>query len=72
MLFTKTIVLETDGIERFANVHKYHPYCRLVPGANNSNQRQRHKSGNKDGSRYLKMAFMEASVRARQYFREIR
>jgi len=67
-----TIYLETGGIERFENVHKYHSYCRLVPGADNSNRKQKHKSGNKDGSRYLKMAYMEAGVRARQYYSEIR
>ena len=67
-----TIYLETDGIERFENVNRYYSYCRLVPGASNSNRSQRHKSGNKDGSRYLKMAYMEAGVRAKQYYKEIR
>ena len=67
-----TIYLEVDGIERFADVNKFYSYCRLVPGADNSNRKQRHKSGNKDGNRYLKMAFMEAGIRARQYYKEIR
>ena len=67
-----TIYLEVDGIERFAGVNKFYSYCRLVPGADNSNRKQRHKSGNKDGNRYLKIAFMEAGIRARQYFKEIR
>jgi transposase len=67
-----SIYLEVDGIERFANVNRFYSYCRLVPGADNSNRKQRHKSGNKDGNRYLKIAFMEASIKARQYYKEIR
>ena len=67
-----TIYLETDGVERFENVNKFYSYCRLVPGADNSNRKQKHKSGNKEGNRYLKIAFTEAGIRARQYYREIR
>ena len=67
-----TILLEVDDIERFADVNKFYSHCRLVPGADNSNRKQRHKSANKDGNRYLKIAFMEASIRARQYYKEIR
>ena len=67
-----TIYLEVDGIERFADVNRFYSYCRLVPGADNSNRKQRHKSGNKDGNRYLKIAFTEAGIRARQYYKEIR
>jgi len=67
-----TIYLEIDGMERFPDVNKFFSYCRLVPGADNSNRKVKHKSGNKDGNRYLKMAFTEASVRAVQYFSEIK
>ena len=67
-----TIYLEVDGIDRFADVNRFYSYCRLVPGADNSNRKQRHKSGNKDGNRYLKIAFMEAGIKARQYYKEIR
>lgn len=67
-----TIFLEVDGIERFENVNKFFSYCRLVPGADNSNRKAKHKSGNKDGNKYLKMAFTEAAVRAIQYYREIK
>ena len=66
-----TIYLEVDGIERFASVNRFFSYCRLVPGANNSNRTIKHKTS-KDGNKYLKMAFMEASVRAVQYFKEIK
>jgi len=67
-----TIYLEIDGIERFPDVKNFHSYCRLVPGANNSNKKIKHKSGNKDGNRYLKMAFSEASTKAVQYYKEIK
>lgn len=67
-----TIYLEVDGIGRFADVNRFYSYCRLVPGADNSNRKQRHKSGNKDGNRYLKIAFSEAGIRGRQYYKEIR
>lgn len=67
-----TIYLEIDGIERFPDVKKFYSYCRLVPGADNSNKKQKHKSGNKDGNRYLKMAFSEASSKAVQYYKEIK
>jgi len=66
-----TIYLEIDGIERFPDVKNFFSYCRLVPGAENSNRRQRHKSS-KDGNRYLKMVFTDAAVRAVQYYKEIK
>lgn len=66
-----TIYLEVDGIERFPNVNQFYSYCRLVPGSDNSNRKQKHKSGNKDGNKYLKMAFTEAGFRAAQYYTEI-
>lgn len=67
-----TIFLEIDGIQRFKDVKKFFSYCRLVPGANNSNRKKKHKSGNKDGNRYLKMAFSEAAAKGVQYYKEIR
>ena len=67
-----TIYLEIDGIERFPDVNHFWSYCRLVPGADNSNKKTRHKSSNKDGNKYLKMAFTEAAVRAVQYNKEIK
>jgi transposase len=67
-----TVFLEIDGIERFESDKQFVSYCRLVPGAKNSNRSVRHKSGNKDGNKYLKIAFTEAAVRAIQYWPEIR
>jgi transposase len=67
-----TIFLEIDGIERFESDKQFLSYCRLVPGAKNSNRSQRHKSGSKDGNKYLKIAFSDAAVRAMQYYPEFR
>lgn len=67
-----TIYLEVDGISRFPTVRHFWSYCRLVPGAANSAGKSRHRSGNKDGNRYLKLAFSHAAVRAVQHFPEIR
>ncbi|MHC4067538.1 MAG: transposase [Planctomycetota bacterium] len=51
---------------------QFFSYCRLVPGAANSAGRAPHRSGSKQGNRYLKLAFSHAAVRAVQYYPEIR
>ena len=35
-------------IERFATVNRFFSYCRLVPGANNSNRTIKHKSSKQE------------------------
>ncbi|HEX9632422.1 MAG TPA: IS110 family transposase [Gemmatimonadales bacterium] len=67
-----TIYTEIDGIARFASAGQFFSYCRLVPGAKNSAGQTRHRSGSKAGSRYLKLAFSHAQIRAVQYYPEIR
>jgi transposase len=67
-----SLYLEIDQIERFPTEKHFFSYCRLVPGAKNSNRTTRHKSGNKDGNKYLKIAFTDAAVRAKYYYPEIR
>jgi transposase len=67
-----TLVTEIDGIARFPSVNQFLSYCRLVPGADNSAGRTRHRSGHKAGNRYLKLAFSHAAVRAVQYFPVVR
>ncbi len=67
-----TIYLEADGIERFLSDKHFISYCRLVPGARNSNKTFRLKSGCKDGNKYLKIAFTDMAVHAIQYFPEYR
>ncbi len=63
-----TLLTEIDGIARFPTEKQFLSYCRLVPGADNSGTRTRHRPGAKQGNRYLKVAFSHASVRAIQYF----
>jgi len=67
-----SVYLEIDGIERFASEKQLFSYARVVPGANNSNHSRRHKSGNKDGNKYLKIAFTDAAVHAVRFYPEIR
>ena len=67
-----TIYTEIDGICRFASARQFCSYCRLVPGADNSAGRTRHRSGSKAGNRYLKLAFSHVGIRAVQYHPEIR
>lgn len=67
-----TIYLEIDGSNRFKDIKNFYSYCRLAPGADNSNRKIKHKSGNKEGNPYLKFAFTEAAFRAIQHYPEIR
>lgn len=67
-----SLYLEIDGIDRFASARAFCSYARVVPGADNSNRKHRHKSGNKEGNKYLKIAFTDAAVRAVQYYPEYR
>ena len=66
-----TIRLEVDDIDRFASDRAFFSYARLVPGADNSGARTRHRRS-KEGNRYLKLAFSHAGVRAIQYYPEVR
>ncbi len=67
-----TLYTEIDGIERSPCPKRFFSYCRLVPGAANTGRRTRHRSGSKQGNRYLKLAFGHAGVWAMQYYPEIR
>lgn len=67
-----TILTEIDDIKRFPSVSRFLSYCRLVPGADNSAGKNRHRSGSRAGSVYLKLAFSHAGTRAIQYYPEIK
>ncbi|MGH7615381.1 MAG: transposase, partial [Gemmatimonadales bacterium] len=67
-----TVSTEIGGITRFPSARQFFSYCRLVPGAANSGDHTRHRSGSKAGNRYLKLAFSHAGIRAVQYYPEIR
>ena len=66
------IAMETGDIHRFPDDKHYCSYCRLVPGAKDSGGKHSHRSGSKDGNRYLKFAFTESAVKAMQFYPEIK
>jgi transposase len=66
------IAMETGDIHRFADPKHYCSYCRLVPGAKDSGAKHTHRSGSKDGNRYLKFAFTEAAIKAILFYPDIR
>jgi transposase len=55
------ILLETGGIERFADVGNYASYCRCVGSAHVSNGKKKGEGNTKNGNRYLAWAFVEAA-----------
>jgi transposase len=65
------ILSETGDINRFVSDKHYCSYCRLVPGAKNSGNRRAHRSGSKDGNKYLKFAFYEAALKAIRFYQPI-
>jgi len=65
------IVLEVDDINRFHDVKNFYSYCRLTPSARNSGGKSKQRSS-KDGNKYLKMVFSDATIHAIQYYPVIR
>lgn len=63
-----TILAEIGDIHRFPSDKQFSSYCRLVPGSKNSGGKTRYKSGNKDGNKYLRMAFGQAAVAAYSHY----
>jgi len=61
------ILLETGGIERFADVGNYASYCRCVGSAHVSNGKKKGEGNTKNGNRYLAWAFVEAANFAVRY-----
>ena len=57
-----TVVAEIGDITRFPSAKQFVSYCRLVPGAKDSGGTRRHRSKNKDGNRYLRIAFNQAAI----------
>ena len=66
------IAMETGAITRFADAKHYCSYCRLVPGSKDSGGKHAHRSGSKDGNKYLKYAFTEGAIKAMMYYPEIK
>lgn len=57
-----TILSEIGDIARFPTAKQFVSYCRLVPGAKDSGGTRRHRRKNKDGNRYLRIAFNQAAI----------
>ena len=64
-------VLEIDTMSRLPTVRHFHSCCRLVLAADDSAGKIRRKRS-RDGNRYLEQAFHTATIRAAQYYPEIR
>ncbi|MGN8224319.1 IS110 family transposase [Gracilimonas sp. BCB1] len=67
-----SILAEVGDISRFGSDKHFASYCRLVPGAADSGGKRRHKSRNKDGNKYLKVAFSQAAIGAITYYPPVR
>jgi len=67
-----TIMAEIGDITRFPSAKQFVSYCRLVPGAKDSGGSRRHKSGNKDGNKYLRAAFGQAAVSAYTHYKVVK
>lgn len=67
-----TILAEIGDIHRFPSSKQFVSYCRLVPGAKDSGGSHRHKSGNKDGNKYLRAAFGQAAVSAYTHYKVVK
>lgn len=67
-----TIALETGPIERFESAGCYASYCRCVPTAYWSNEKQKGSGNKKNGNKYLSWAFAEAANFSIRYCTEIK
>lgn len=67
-----TILAEIGNIDRFPSSKQFVSYCRLVPGAKDSGGNHRHRRNNKDGNRYLRIAFNQAAIVAYTHYPVVR
>lgn len=65
-------IAEIGNIHRFPSAKQVVSYCRLVPGAKDSGGSHRHKSGNKDGNKYLRMAFGQAAISGYTHYKVVK
>lgn len=67
-----TVIAEIGDITRFPSSRQFTSYCRLVPGSKDSGGKHRHRSKNKDGNRYLRIAFNQAAIIAYRDYPEVK
>lgn len=56
-----TIMFETGGIKRFADVGNYASYCRCVGSTKLTNGKKKGEGNRKNGNKYLSWAYVEAA-----------
>lgn len=66
------ILAEIGEITRFPSDKQFTSYCRLVPGSADSGGSRRHKSGSKDGNKYLRVAFGQAGICAYTHYKPVK
>jgi transposase len=69
---SRTILLETGPVGRFAQEGNFLSYCRMVESQRLSNSKKKGENNRKCGNRYLCWAFMEAAHFAARYHPEAR
>jgi transposase len=69
---SRTILLETGPLSRFAEEGNYLSYCRMVESQRLTNGKKKGQNNRKCGNRYLCWAFMEAAHFAARYHPEAR
>lgn len=67
-----SILAEIGDIRRFPTDKQFASYCRLVPGSDDSAGKRRHKSGSKDGNKYLRIAFGQAAIGAYTHYKPVK
>ncbi|HLR32362.1 MAG TPA: transposase [Fodinibius sp.] len=67
-----TILAEIGDIHRSPSAKQFVSYCRLVPGASDSGGSYRHKSGNKDGNKYLRAAFGQPAISGYTHYKVVK
>lgn len=69
---SRTILLETGPLSRFAEEGNYLSYCRMVESQRLSNGKKKGQNNRRCGNRYLCWAYMEAAHFAARYHAEAR
>jgi len=67
-----SILAEIGDIGRFPSDKQFVSYSRLVPGSSDSGGARRHKSGSKDGNKYLRVAFGQAAICAYTHYKPVK
>ena len=67
-----SILAEIGDISRFPSDKQFVSSCRLVPGSSDSGGKHRHKTGSKDGNKYLRLAFGQAAIGGYTHYKPVK